>query len=72
MRQTVNWSKSRQKDRQTDRQAGRQTDKQTIILQRCNVRVILHKLTRVFPGEEDENIHTIETTKVVCIKLKLN
>ena len=29
----------------------------SIILQRCNARVILHKLTRVFPGEEDENIH---------------
>ena len=31
--------------------------KLSIILQRCNARVILHKLTRVFPGEEDENIH---------------
>ena len=27
------------------------------ILQRCNAKVILHKLTCVFPGEVDENIH---------------
>ena len=32
-------------------------EKFSIILQRCNAKVILHKLTRVFPGEVDENKH---------------
>ena len=43
----------------------------SIILQQCNTRVILNKLTCVFPGEEDENIHNRDY-QVVCIKLKLN
>ena len=33
------------------------TKKFSIILQRCNTKVILHKLTHVFPGEVNEKIH---------------
>ncbi|XP_062500540.1 retinaldehyde-binding protein 1-like [Corticium candelabrum] len=42
----------------------------SIILQGCNARVILHKLTRVFPGEEDENIHNrdYQSQQVICFQ----